>query len=990
MYELELLGAVNLRREGHQLVRPPQPKRLALLCYLLLSKPRGYRSRDELLAMFWPESDHASGRASLRKAVHGLRKVLGARAIEGTGERLRACPERLSCDAIRFEQAIDDGRLQEAMQLYRGELLPGFHVSGIPAFERWLDMERLRLRRRALETAVRLADDAGAAGEAGEAGHWARRAVRVDPFDEATGRWAATLLTRLGQRTTAIRVLDLLVRRLEEEWEVAPTAATLDLVDSIRSAQAPSGTRAIGPTPPQPDPAVRAATAVPPVAPPRGGGAGTNRPAPDSPPATDPAPGIGPDRSRLLRWALIAAAVVTVIVLVPSLARQPPAANPAPDPAFVAVLAFESADSAASRSAAALNDLVTSSLASFAAFDVIDGSAVGDAAASIAAGDPSGAATAAAIGAATGATWIVRGRIASGERRLLASVDVWDGRRGAWTGPVRAEAGADSLVALADRLSARLVAGRLTAPGDLGYADLHEASTHSTAALREFFDGDRYFQRGQWPQAALRYWAALERDTAFAMAYFRLAETRGHMSRSDIAQLYRKALSFPQRLRARDRSLIRGALLNVQRRRAAVDTLRALTARHPFDAGAWNQLGAAYFHVGRRVLATPDDYRRALRRTIELDPRQVQPYLHLVEDAFVRQDERGARQLVQGLREVAGQTTYGAGFAVSLDLAWGNRNVRRRAIQALDTLSPRLRGPLARAMTVLELNPVYRDQLARVADARLRVTGSDAERDNTVGHLLRIYPRSGRAAAGLAILRSRMDMHGSRRNMARSILTWHTLGYRAPGYADEALAVLRTIDAPTVRERFWMGAWGLATGDSALFRKQLDELRKLAAVADSDPGAANGFASVSPPPYAGLVADGLEALADTGHDPERALASLKRAHDSRDPEITDDGILDYFRFRLGRLYRETRRFELALRHFRAQNHHADLYFALLELEQGRTLSAMGRHDDARVHYSRFAEWWAECDAGLRHLRDEALRDLDRIAKMAATTGAMDG
>jgi len=40
--------------ESELLVRP---KTLALLAYLAIALPRGIRRRDELLALFWPDSD---------------------------------------------------------------------------------------------------------------------------------------------------------------------------------------------------------------------------------------------------------------------------------------------------------------------------------------------------------------------------------------------------------------------------------------------------------------------------------------------------------------------------------------------------------------------------------------------------------------------------------------------------------------------------------------------------------------------------------------------------------------------------------------------------------------------------------------------------------------------------------------------------------------------------------------------------------------------
>lgn len=54
MLRLTTLGTIRLERDG-EAVPVPQPKRVALLAYLALARPRGLHRRDTLLAMFWPE-----------------------------------------------------------------------------------------------------------------------------------------------------------------------------------------------------------------------------------------------------------------------------------------------------------------------------------------------------------------------------------------------------------------------------------------------------------------------------------------------------------------------------------------------------------------------------------------------------------------------------------------------------------------------------------------------------------------------------------------------------------------------------------------------------------------------------------------------------------------------------------------------------------------------------------------------------------------------
>jgi len=129
MIELRTLGAVDLRGLSGEELRGvlAQPKRLALLAYLALARPRGFQRRDVLVALLWPESDQRRARAALRKSVHVVRRALGDGVLVGRGdEELGLADGTVWCDAVAFEQALGDGRAVDALELHRGDLLAGF------------------------------------------------------------------------------------------------------------------------------------------------------------------------------------------------------------------------------------------------------------------------------------------------------------------------------------------------------------------------------------------------------------------------------------------------------------------------------------------------------------------------------------------------------------------------------------------------------------------------------------------------------------------------------------------------------------------------------------------------------------------------------------------------------------------------------------------------------------------------------------------------
>ncbi|MBA3759431.1 MAG: tetratricopeptide repeat protein [Gemmatimonadales bacterium] len=217
---LRLLGELELAGRGEAPVTAllVQPKRLALLVYLAVALPRGFRRRDEILALFWPESDADHARNSLRQSLHGLRNHLPAGVLLTRGsEEVGLCRDLLRVDVHSFEDLLDSGREAEGLALYQGELLPGFHVPGSPDFEVWLEAERERLRRRAVRAALVLARRLEMDGDATRAAEWARFAEERAPFDEAVLREVLELLTDLGDRAGAVQLCEAAAGRFRRE-----------------------------------------------------------------------------------------------------------------------------------------------------------------------------------------------------------------------------------------------------------------------------------------------------------------------------------------------------------------------------------------------------------------------------------------------------------------------------------------------------------------------------------------------------------------------------------------------------------------------------------------------------------------------------------------------------------------------------------------------------------------------------------------------------
>ena len=148
---LFLLGGVELRgvpsSDADRLLS--QSKVVALLAYLALSPPGRYQRRDRLVGLLWPELDQAHARAALRKAVHAIRTTLGAQMLTVRGdEDLAIASGALWCDVAEFIACTDGGRLGRALELYRDEIMPGFHLPGCSEYDLWLADQRASARER--------------------------------------------------------------------------------------------------------------------------------------------------------------------------------------------------------------------------------------------------------------------------------------------------------------------------------------------------------------------------------------------------------------------------------------------------------------------------------------------------------------------------------------------------------------------------------------------------------------------------------------------------------------------------------------------------------------------------------------------------------------------------------------------------------------------------------------------------------------------------
>jgi serine/threonine-protein kinase len=235
--ELHLLGGVELRGARYGVDKLlAQSKSVALLAYLALSPAGRFQRRDTLIGLLWPELDQERARADLRKTVYNIRQSIGHEVIESRGDdELATNPAVLWCDAVEFLSAADTGLLARALELYRGDLMPGFFLRECVEFERWLEEQRAALKERDAGAAWAMAVVFEGQSKWTAAGSWARRAVRQSWNNERVLRRALAMLDRIGDRAGAMKLFEDFSARLLADLGVRPSRETLELVESIRA-----------------------------------------------------------------------------------------------------------------------------------------------------------------------------------------------------------------------------------------------------------------------------------------------------------------------------------------------------------------------------------------------------------------------------------------------------------------------------------------------------------------------------------------------------------------------------------------------------------------------------------------------------------------------------------------------------------------------------------------------------------------------------------
>jgi len=240
LLKLTFFGSFQATLEDKPITSFRSARVQGLLVYLALADHKPH-PRDMLAALFWPEEPDAIARKNLRQSLYQLRQVLGETASRRspflliTHSTVQFNPaSNYSLDVEAFLAFLEDDRLEQALNLYQGDLLPGFTCDSL-TFEEWLRLEQERLHRLAVDALFELTARSLAQADYRTAQDLAQQQLDLEPWREEAHRQLIQALALLGERSAAMAQYEACRAVLEDELGLEPSAETEALVAQIRS-----------------------------------------------------------------------------------------------------------------------------------------------------------------------------------------------------------------------------------------------------------------------------------------------------------------------------------------------------------------------------------------------------------------------------------------------------------------------------------------------------------------------------------------------------------------------------------------------------------------------------------------------------------------------------------------------------------------------------------------------------------------------------------
>ena len=263
--KLTFLGTFHVALGEHTLTDFKTSKVRALLAYLAVESTRAHE-RAGLAGLLWPDMPERSALRNLTQTLVRVRHAI--RDEEATPPYINATRQTVqlnhhspySLDVADFANTLmlyrEKGlppatageqsplatvemvsHLEQAVSLYKGDLLAGFSLPDSELFDEWLLHKREYLHELAVRGMEQLAEFYMQAGNPEQAQLYAQRQLELDTWREKAHRQLMMAMAQSGHRAAAIAQYEKCREVLRYELDAEPDHATTILLHQIRSGE---------------------------------------------------------------------------------------------------------------------------------------------------------------------------------------------------------------------------------------------------------------------------------------------------------------------------------------------------------------------------------------------------------------------------------------------------------------------------------------------------------------------------------------------------------------------------------------------------------------------------------------------------------------------------------------------------------------------------------------------------------------------------------
>ncbi|MCO5207952.1 MAG: hypothetical protein M9928_23370 [Anaerolineae bacterium] len=236
MRRFKLFGTLEIDDDGLPSRVVQSDRGSALVCYLIVTGEA--QPREFLADLLWESTSSQQALKHLRQLVSRIRPWVPELVV--TRKTLAFQPHSDTVvDYYVLRDALSRGTmdaLEEALIVYRGELLANFTVTDAPRFTEWLLITREQLRMRMEAIFQRVIADHAAHANWQRAVDFSRRWLALDDLNEAAYRHLITMLAAVGDFRGATQMYEQCRLRLWQELGVEPEDETRALLKQLQQA----------------------------------------------------------------------------------------------------------------------------------------------------------------------------------------------------------------------------------------------------------------------------------------------------------------------------------------------------------------------------------------------------------------------------------------------------------------------------------------------------------------------------------------------------------------------------------------------------------------------------------------------------------------------------------------------------------------------------------------------------------------------------------